>query len=211
LQMLRTVTAEMGILLIFDEIISFRVARGGMQELLGINPDLTTMAKVAVGGLPGGVWGGRADIMALYDPSVGSPLLPQSGTFNGNPISMAAGIATLQQMTPQAYAKLDRLGDRLRGKLTQLFQEQGVPAVVTGLGSLFRIHFSQTPIRNYRDTLKKNYESHRKLFYWLLNHGIYLDGRAMGCISLPMEEVDVDTLADAVRRGLVETGIAEGK
>src|SRR4029079_9659256 len=126
-------------------------------------------------------------------------LLPQSGTFNGNPLSMAAGVATLQQLTPQGFDKLDPLGERLRSKLTHVFEEMGAPAVVTGSGSLFRIHFSATPIRNYRDTLRKNMDSHRKLFFWLLNHGIYLDGRAMGCVSLPMEEADVDTLVDAVR------------
>jgi glutamate-1-semialdehyde 2,1-aminomutase len=209
IQMLRSVTAELGILLIFDEIISFRVARGGMQELWGIYPDLTTLAKVAVGGLPGGVWGGRADIMALYDPAVGTPLLPQSGTLNGNPLTMAAGIATLEQLTPSAYAKLDRLGERLRSQLTELFRELEAPALVTGLGSLFRIHFTSGPIRNYRDTLSKNAESHRKLFFWLLNHGLYLDPRGMGCLSLPMQEADIDALVAGVRTCLVETGIAK--
>jgi glutamate-1-semialdehyde 2,1-aminomutase len=208
IRMLRVMTTELGILLIFDEIITFRVARGGMQELLGINPDLTTLAKVAIGGLPGGAWGGRADVMALYDPSVGTPLLPQSGTFNGNPLSMAAGIATLQQLTPNAYAKMDRLGERLRSKLTQLFQELDAPAVVTGLGSLFRIHFTDGPVRTYRDTLNRNIESHRKLFFWLLNHGLYIDVRGMGCLSLPMEDAHIDCLVDGVASALVETGIA---
>jgi glutamate-1-semialdehyde 2,1-aminomutase len=100
------------------------------------------------------------------------------------------------------------LGERLRNRLNQLFHQQNVPAVVTGLASLFRIHFTAKPIRNYRDTLRKNMESHGKLFFWLLNHGIYLDARGMGCLSLPMEEEHVDTLVDGIRSALFETGLA---
>ncbi len=205
---LREVTAAHGIMLIFDEIISFRVARGGMQERLGVKPDLTTLAKVPMGGLAGGIWGGRADVMALYDPSRGTPLMQQSGTFNANPLTMVAGIATLKELTPAAYAKMDRLGDRLRSGLTAVFQDLSVAAQVTGAGSLFWIHFTSGPIRNYRDTLRENNQSHQKLFFWLLNHGIYTYNKGMGCLSVPMEEEHVDLFVNSVRSALLETGIA---
>ena len=208
LQALREVTAAHGILLIFDEVISFRVARGGVQELVGVRPDLTALAKVPMGGMPGGVWGGRADVMALYDPSRGAPLLQQSGTFNGNPMTMVAGIATLKELTPPAYAKMDRLGERLRLGLNGLFKELSVPAQATGVGSLFWIHFTRAPIRNYRDTLREDSQAHQKLFFWLLNHGILSYNKGMGCLSLPMEEEHVDLFIQSVRRALLETGIA---
>ena len=91
LETLRSLTSELGIVLIFDEVVSFRAGSGGAQGTFGVQPDLTCLAKVVAGGTPGGAFGGRADIMALYDPSAGAPAIPQSGTYNGNPIVMAGG------------------------------------------------------------------------------------------------------------------------
>ena len=99
LEGLRRITREHGIVLIFDEVVSFRAGAGGAQGRFGVRPDLTCLAKVVAGGTPGGAFGGRADIMALYDPTGGAPAIPQSGTYNGNPIVMAAGLATLRTMT----------------------------------------------------------------------------------------------------------------
>lgn len=115
LTQLREITTDVEALLIFDEIITFRVALGGAQELYGVQPDLTCLAKVIAGGTPGAAFGGQADIMALYDPTSGPPKIPHSGTYNANPLSMVAGLATLQTMTPQAYKKIGSLTQKLGG------------------------------------------------------------------------------------------------
>ena len=121
LEGLRRVTRERGIVLIFDEVVSFRAGAGGRPGAFGVRPDLTCLAKVVAGGTAGGAFGGRADIMALYDPTGGAPAIPQSGTYNGNPIAMAAGLATLRTMTADAYAAHPRAhapsGKRAPGRL----------------------------------------------------------------------------------------------
>src|SRR5262249_42754071 len=127
LQHLRELTESFGIILIFDEIVSFRASLGGAQVRFGVRPDLSTFGKVAVGGTPGGVFGGRAEIMALFDPHNGAKI-PQAGTFNGNPISMAAGLATLRLLTPEAQARFETLSARVAAELAAVFREAGVVA-----------------------------------------------------------------------------------
>ena len=119
LQRLRAITERHGIVLIFDEVISFRVAWGGAQERLGVRPDLTTFGKIIGGGLPVGAFGGRADVMNFYDPRKGGARISHGGTFNANPVTMAAGVATLNAVTPEAYTRLDALGERLRGGVSR--------------------------------------------------------------------------------------------
>ena len=132
LQRLRDLTSELDILLIFDEVISLRVAPGGAQELYNVQPDITAMGKFIGGGLPVGAFGGHKDIMALYDPTHWPPKVAQSGTFNANPMTMVAGAAALEQLTPDVYARLSYLGNTLREKLQSLFAELSFPAQVTG-------------------------------------------------------------------------------
>src|SRR5215210_8664279 len=107
LQMLRQVTERLGILLIFDEVVSLRVAYGGAEEYFGVRPDLTCLGKMIGGGLPLGAFGGRADIMALFDPSAGRPAIPHPGSHNANPIGMVAGMATLELLTPTILDQLN--------------------------------------------------------------------------------------------------------
>ena len=114
LEGLRAATARLGILLIFDEVISFRVATGGAQERFGIRPDLTTLGKIIGGGLAVGAFGGRAEVMNFYDPRGGKGRINHGGTFNANPLTMAGGVATMEQLTPEAYARLEALGERVR-------------------------------------------------------------------------------------------------
>ena len=200
LTQLRSITEQAGVLLIFDEVISFRVSQGGAQELYGVRPDLTCLAKIIAGGTPGGAFGGRAEIMALYDPSCGGAKLPHAGTYNANPFSMTAGLATLRALTPEAYSKLDILTQRLGTGLKSVFQEAGVQAQVTVVGSLCCIHFLPTVPRNYREAAQDDNLMHQWLLFSLLNQGVHWSPKAN--VSLPMEETHIDQLISAVRTAL---------
>ena len=197
---LREITERENVLLIFDEIISFRVSRGGTQELYGVRPDLTCMGKVVAGGTPGSVFGGRADVLDLYDPTPGSSKIWVSGTYNANPLALVAGLVTLQALTSEAYEKLNGSTRRLGAELDAAFKEAGIEAQVTTVGSLFRIHFLPEAPRNYREAAQDDMLMHQWLFFWLINHGIYW--KQGGNVSLPMEDAHIDQLVSAVRTAL---------
>jgi glutamate-1-semialdehyde 2,1-aminomutase len=203
---LRELANANGSLLVFDEVISLRVAPGGAQEVYGVRPDLTTLGKIIGGGFPVAAFGGRADVMALLDPRGGSPAIPHGGTFNGNPVGAAAGIATLEALTPAVYARLNALGDRLRSRLTALFERLGLAVQVTGLGSLFNLHFTAEEIVDYRSSRSGANETSRAAMLALMNEGFFLAPRGMGCISTPMGEAQVDALVDAVEKVLLAGG-----
>ena len=200
LETLRSISSELGIVLIFDEVVSFRAGRGGTQGVYGIRPDLTCLAKVVAGGTPGGAFGGRADIMALYDPTGGSPAIPQSGTYNGNPIVMAAGLATLRTMTDAAYREIHDRTARLGEGLRQVFSDAGVPGCVVTAGSLFQLYFLAEAPRNYREAAQDDGARQRWLYFWLMNHGIV--SRRGGNVSLPMTDHHVDRLVEEVDNAL---------
>jgi len=150
LTMLREFATENGVVLIFDEVISFRAAPGGSQEYYGITPDMTSLGKIIGGGFAVGAFGGREDIMGLYDPTTG-PRVAHAGTFNANPATMLAGSVTLEQLTPEVYRRLAEVTERLRHGLREAGQDLEVPVQVTGLGSLFGIHFTEDSLVGYRD------------------------------------------------------------
>ena len=199
---LREITERLGILLIFDEVISFRIAPGGAQERFGVRPDLTTLGKIIGGGLPIGAFGGRRDIMEYYDPRRGKARISQGGTFNANPATMAAGVATLEALTPEAYARLDALGERLRGGVTRFLESMRRRGQITGIGSLFCLHWTSGDIVDYRSSRSKDPAMAMKVFLGLLNEGILLTQRGMGAISLAMTEDDVDRFVNALARVL---------
>ncbi len=199
LQKIRDLTTELGMVLIFDEVQSFRLSSGGAQELFGVIPDITTFGKVIGGGMPIGAWGGRADLMDLFDPT-GAPVVSHAGTFNANPTTMVAGLATLEQMTPKVYERMNALGDMLRGKLRAVFDELDIEAQVTGVGSLFGIHFTDEEIVDYRSVLRGDQGMQKKLFTGLLNEGILMQTKAAGCLCSLTTEAEVDQLVDATRR-----------
>ena len=202
LERLREVTERLGMLLIFDEVISFRIAPGGAQERFGVRPDLTTLGKIIGGGFPVGAFGGRRDIMDFYDPRRGKARLSQGGTFNANPATMAAGLATLEALTPEAYARLDALGDRLRGGITRFLEGSRRRGQVTGIGSLFCLHWTAEKIVDYRTSRAKDPAMAMKIFLGLLNEGILLTQRGLGAISLAMTEEAVDRFVNALARVL---------
>ena len=197
IERLRSVTRELGMLLIFDEVISLRVAPGGAQQLYGVTPDLTTMGKIIGGGLPVAAFGGRADVMGLMDPGRARNL-PQGGTYNGNPLGMAAGLAALKELTPDVYDELNRKGARVRDQLTEVFATHGMPAQVNAAGSLFAIHFTDIPVTDYRSKATSNPKITHDFFLSLVNHGVLMAPRAMGALSTPMAEHDIQQFVDAV-------------
>ncbi|MBW8782405.1 MAG: glutamate-1-semialdehyde 2,1-aminomutase [Verrucomicrobia bacterium] len=170
---LRKITAQHGALLIFDEVMTgFRIAKGGVQERESIAPDLTCLGKIIGGGLPVGAFGGRADIMDLL-----APLGPvyQAGTLSGNPLAMAAGIASLRLLEElDPYAQLDRLGRQLRDAVLAAAAAKGIPVQVPQCGSMFSIFFTDTPVRDYETALKGDAKCFTKFFHACLNQGVYL-------------------------------------
>lgn len=198
---LRDMTQRHGVLLIFDEVISFRIAHGGAQEVYGVQPDLTSLGKVIAGGTPGAAFGGREDIMSLYDPRQ-SAKIPQAGTFNANPLTMAAGLATLRALTPTMYRQLGTLTSQLADDLRAIFAETSVDTNVTAIGSLFRVQFLPFTPRNYREAAGDNKTKHLLLMFWLLNHDIFWNGG--GCTSTVMTNEDTNCLAAGIRHALEE-------
>ncbi|HJN86555.1 MAG: aspartate aminotransferase family protein [Dehalococcoidia bacterium] len=201
LAMLREFTREHGIILIFDEVISFRVAPGGGQQYYGITPDMTAMGKIIGGGFAVGAFGGRRDIMELYDPSKGAKV-SHAGTFNANPVTMLAGAVTLEQLTPEVYRRLAELTERLRSGISQVCADLEVPVQVTGLGSLFGIHFTEGPVRGYRDVAAEDARLRGQVFLGLLNEGILTASNLVGALSTVITEAEVDIFVAAFKRVL---------
>jgi glutamate-1-semialdehyde 2,1-aminomutase len=202
LEGLREATARLGIVLIFDEVISFRVAPGGAQERFGIAPDLTTLGKIIGGGLAVGAFGGRADIMNYYDPRGGGARISHGGTFNANPLTMAGGVATIEALTPEAYARLDALGERLRDGVARLMRRLRYPGQVSGLGSLFWIHHTRRRLTDFRSALPEDPTAPARVFMEMLNEGFLMSQRGLGACSLAMADADVDRFVEALGRAL---------
>ena len=189
---LRAEADRHGMVFILDEVQSFRLRRGGAQALFGIRPDLTTFGKIIGGGFPVGAFGGRRDIMTLFDVSSGRAEIPHAGTFNGNPITMAAGIATLEQLTESAFGGLNATGDRVRRRLRELGAKHAVPMQVTGIGSMFKVHFSALPVRDYRSGRQASQAIHEALFMFGLNRGLFLSSGGRCCLSTAMGDAEVE-------------------
>ena len=200
LTQLREMTARAGCVLIFDEIISFRVARGGAQEHFGVRPDITTLGKVIAGGTAGAAFGGRKHIMSAYDPTSGTPVIPHNGTYNGWPLAMVAGLTTLRMLTPEVYERLAASVEQIGSALNGAFEAGGICARVAVAGSIFRIHFTEELPSNYRQAAAGNKEMLRWLFFWLLNNGI--NWAEHGNVSFATEEEQVDRFIDTVLEGL---------
>jgi glutamate-1-semialdehyde 2,1-aminomutase len=198
---LRALTKELGGLLVLDEVITFRLSQGGAQALYGITPDVTTIGKIIGGGLAVGAFGGRADVMEVCNPSRPGAI-PHYGTFNGNPATMAGGIASLELLTPAEYERLNALGDRLRDGINALGPALGLAICATGIGSLLNIHLTEGPIRRYRDVVRGK-EGAGLLHLALLNEGLFLARRGLMSTSTPMDEALVDEVLDGIRRAVL--------
>jgi glutamate-1-semialdehyde 2,1-aminomutase len=203
---LREITRAYGILTLYDEVISFRVDSGGAQAKYGGDPDLTTFGKIMGGGLPVGAVGGKAEVMDLLDPSQGSPRVISGGTASANPLTMAAGMAAMEQMTPSVYTRINRLGDLLRKRTNEVFAAAGEPAQLTGEGSLFRLLMTAEPIADYRTSIRKASPQERfnRLHQNLLEEGIIISKEGLGCLSTPMGESEVDQFVNAMGRAVTK-------
>jgi len=204
LSRLRKVTQRHDILLIFDEIVSFRVHPGGTHSMFDLRPDLVTLGKVIAGGTAAAAFGGRRDVMALFDPTHGPARIWHSGTFNANPLSMTAGLLTLERLMPDVYDDINGRTSRLAAALQGVFNEVGLTACVCAIGSLFRIYFLEEVPRNYREAAGDNTAMHRWLFLSLLNRDIYWRNRGINALSVPTTDEQVDHLITTVREVLTE-------
>ena len=196
--MLRAATTRHGIILIFDEVMTSRLAPGGLQAVQGIRPDMTTLGKYIGGGMSFGAFGGRADLMAQFDPSR-SDGLPHAGTFNNNVLTMSAGLAGLTEVyTPAAAIALNARGDALRTRLNDLCRRYEVAMQFTGIGSMMNVHMTDAPVQSPADAVKGD-QSLRELFFFdLLNAGVWIARRGMINLSLPIGDAECDILVNAI-------------
>jgi glutamate-1-semialdehyde 2,1-aminomutase len=195
---LRALADDTGALLIFDEVMTSRLAPGGLQEEHGILPDLTTLGKYIGGGMSFGAFGGRAEIMERFDPRR-PDAFQHAGTFNNNVLTMNAGLVGLIEIyTPERARTLNYWGDRLRDRLNAVAQKHGLAMQFTGLGSMFSVHMTEAPIRSQEDAEQGN-AALRDLFYFdLLARGIWFAKRGMFALSIALDDRDGDKLVDAV-------------
>jgi glutamate-1-semialdehyde 2,1-aminomutase len=199
LEEIRALTERYGVVLFYDEVLTQRLSTGGAHTKFGITPDLVAVSKVLGGGLPISALGGRRDIMELLDPVAdGGPVVYHSGTYNANPVSAAAALATTTAITPDVIDHIDRLGELARNEIARLIRDRSLPVSVTGIGSLFNVHFVEQRPRTYRDGKSGDAELLAAFHREMLGEGFLLATRGLGCISAPMEESDVTALVSAV-------------
>jgi glutamate-1-semialdehyde 2,1-aminomutase len=204
LDFLRSFADRHGILLVYDEVISFRIGYHGAQGVFGVLPDLTALAKIIGGGFPVGAVAGREAPMSVFDPRQSDVALPHAGTFNANPITMVAGLTAMRLLDEPRMDALNALGETARTKLREVFAETGVTGQVSGAGSLFRIFLHARPLNDYRSAFATDDEKARmaRLSRYLLNHGVLMAPYGMGNLSTAITEGDVDELARVMRDGL---------
>ncbi|MEX3958755.1 aspartate aminotransferase family protein [Trinickia sp. EG282A] len=194
---LRELASMYGALLIFDEVMTSRLAPGGLQEALGITPDLTTLGKYIGGGMSFGAFGGRASIMDQFDPRKPGAT-PHAGTFNNNVLSMAAGAAGLSSLyTADVAREMNARGDQLRERLNAICADRNVPLQFIGRGSLMNLQAGRHAIRSVKDLLPEGNSVKDLFFFHMVEHGIYLARRGFIVLSMPITEKEIGRLLSA--------------
>lgn len=189
---LRQLCDHHDVLLVFDEVMTSRLSVGGAQERLGVQPDLTTLGKYLAGGMTFGAFGGRAELMAAFDPARAGTIA-HGGTFNNNAVSMAAGVAALDQvLTAEAIEAVFERGERLRSRAVTALQTAPHPWTVTGWGSMLSIHPVAAPVRRPADLRRADPRRRAVLHHELLHRGIYIAPRGLIALSLAVTEDDLD-------------------
>jgi len=203
LELVRDVTKRSGTVLIFDEVMTgFRLARGGAQQRYGIQADLTTMGKVIGGGLPVGAYGGRAEIMNRVAPA--GPVY-QAGTLSGNPLAVAAGLATLRRLEREnAYDRLEQLGSHLERGLLEAAEKAGVRARVNRVGSMFTLFFTNQDVFDFESAKTSDTQQFSRFFNAMLKQGVYLPPSQFEAafISAAHTSADIDRTIDAATKAL---------
>lgn len=210
---LRELCSRHGALLIFDEVMTSRLSYAGMQGRLGISPDMTTLGKYVGGGISIGAFGGRADIMARFDPAEANSF-PHGGTFNNNALAMAAGLAGFTRLLgEEALDRMNARGDALRRRANALAERRGLALQATGIGSIFGLHFHRGPIRNLQDldagerSREEAVAALKKLFHLdMFAQGHYITRRILGNLSLLTSDADVESLLAALEEFLDSRG-----
>ena len=204
LETLRELTETLGVMLIFDEVMSFRIDYRGAGHANGVTPDLMSMGKIIGGGFPVGAVAGNAAIMSVFDHRPGEKI-HHGGTYNGNPVTMAAGYETMRLMTENEYGRLAELGEVLRGNLSEMLKQRSVPHQVTGRGSMFCLLLSDRCPVDFRELIecRNSGPDLSGLDREMLSRGVLLGSRGLfGVLSTPMTEVELDQFVDALDQSL---------
>jgi glutamate-1-semialdehyde 2,1-aminomutase len=204
LEGLRAIADESGALLIFDEVMTgFRIALGGAAERFGVVPDITTLGKVIGGGLPVAAYGGRRDIMERIAPA--GPVY-QAGTLSGNPLAMAAGIATLSTLTPELQARIESRTLAMVEGLQTIARQKGVELTADSAGSMWGFFFASRPVKNFAEAKQSNVELFRRFFRAALRRGVYLAPSAFEAsfMSAAHSDADIETALERLSDALEE-------
>lgn len=202
LEFLRKITKENNILLIFDEVITgFRLSIGGAQEYYGVTPDMVTLGKIVGGGLPMGAFAAKKEIMEMVAP-MGS--VYQAGTFSGNPISVVAGLSTLEQLNNDFYKEINDNGKYLRTNIKEVVDDLSLDITPVGLGSMFQIYFNPNEVVNYDDAQKSDSKKFLIYFKELLNNNVFIPPSQFECnfLSITHSKEDLDKTLDAIHNSL---------
>lgn len=204
LHRLRSEANQAGALLIFDEVMTSRLAPHGLGAALGVTPDLMTLGKYVGGGMSFGAFGGRSELMARFDPSQPGAFM-HAGTFNNNVLTMHVGTVALTEVyPPEVVATLNARGDRLRARLNALCQEHEAPLHFTGMGSMLNWHTTAEPIVAYEDAARADPGLKALIFYDLLAAGFWTAPRGFMALSLTIDDAACDGLVDAVDHILIQ-------
>jgi glutamate-1-semialdehyde 2,1-aminomutase len=210
-QMIREETQACGALMIFDEVYSFRLGYNGAQGVLGIAPDLTAMGKIIGGGLPVGAVGGKREIMdAVFDPRAGAPKMNHGGTFNANPMTMAAGAVAMEMFDRAAFDRLAALGERFRKGLREALAITHSPGTVGGATSMASLFHIEAEVETYRDvvnSMRGNAEAQARagqFFRFMLNNGVLMGAPGFFVLSTALTDADIDFVLDKTVQGLRE-------
>jgi len=202
LKFLREITSQNDIILIFDEVITgFRIAEGGAQEYFGVTPDLVTFGKILGGGFPIGALAGKKEFMEMIAPA---GTVYQAGTFNGNPVSITAGLAMLNQLNDDFYAESDRKGNMIRTGIQDILSDNNLDFKIVGLSSMFQLYFTDKEVYDYNSAKSADTEKFNQYFQTLLKNGVFIPPSQFECcfISSMHDEEDIQKTLEAVGKGI---------
>ena len=201
---IREWTDKHNVLLVFDEVITFRTEVGGLQQQYNITPDLTALGKAIGGGFPVGAIAGRKQVMDVMNPLAENVLFPHSGTFSANPITLTAGLESMKLFDATAIERINTLAQRAIDGIERAIKETGTTACVTGAGSMFRIHMKEHAPKNFREAYMSPEENAKLkiLLDHMFDENFLMINTCSAVLSTPMTESEIDELVEAVKRGL---------